>query len=143
MTDTLLTRPIVSAARVVLRGFDAVLFGFGLLESARRVLLERTREERRDRADDRGRRMPTSAVPATPREKPRPRPPRRPRTYPGDVEVTTPVGTTGAGPAHNPDTAEADLQQRGTEDIVEPSTAKRLRKEAERMRRAAEPRLSD
>jgi DNA-binding protein HU-beta len=56
----------------------------------------------------------------------------------GGPGVETPVGTTGAAPARNPDTAESDLQQPGTEEIVERGTAKKIAKEAERGRRAAE-----
>lgn len=52
-------------------------------------------------------------------------------------DVTTPVGTTGADVATNPDTAESDLQQPGTEPLVDPATAKALRSETSRMRRAA------
>lgn len=56
----------------------------------------------------------------------------------GGSGVETPVGTTGAAPGSNPDTAESDLQQPGTEGIVEPGTAKQVAKEAERGRRGAE-----
>jgi hypothetical protein len=55
-----------------------------------------------------------------------------------DVDVETPVGTTGADVGHNPDTAEADLQQPGTEPLLDPSTAKAIRSESETMRKAAE-----
>jgi hypothetical protein len=57
----------------------------------------------------------------------------------GQVDVETPAGTTGADVAFNPDTAEADLHQPRTEDLVDPATAKALRSEAARMRRAADP----
>jgi hypothetical protein len=57
---------------------------------------------------------------------------------PGQVDVETPAGTTGADVAFNPDTAEADLHQPRTEDIIDPETAKALRSEAEMMRRAAD-----
>jgi hypothetical protein len=56
----------------------------------------------------------------------------------GGPGVETPVGTTGAAPGSNPDTAESDLQQPGTEGIVEPGTAKEIAKEAERGRRGAQ-----
>jgi len=59
------------------------------------------------------------------------------RVSPGD-EVTTPVGTTGAGPAYNPDTGETDLQQPGTEPLMEPSTTKAVASEAETLRRGAD-----
>jgi hypothetical protein len=56
----------------------------------------------------------------------------------GGPDVPTPVGTTGAGAGSNPDTGDTDLQQPGTEGIVEPGTAKSVATEAEQMRRAAE-----
>jgi hypothetical protein len=54
-------------------------------------------------------------------------------------EVTTPVGTTGAGSSYNPDTAETDLQQPGTEPLMDPSTTKAVASEYETLRRAADP----
>jgi hypothetical protein len=45
----------------------------------------------------------------------------------GDVDVTTPVGTTGAGVGFNPDTAEADLQQPQTQPLVDPALTKTVR----------------
>jgi hypothetical protein len=45
----------------------------------------------------------------------------------GDVDVTTPVGTTGAGSGFNPDTAEADLQQPQTEPLVDPALTKTVK----------------
>jgi hypothetical protein len=59
-----------------------------------------------------------------------------------DVDVETPVGTTGAGVGHNPDTAEADLQQPGTEPLLDPATAKAIRSESEILRKAADPNSS-
>jgi hypothetical protein len=53
-------------------------------------------------------------------------------------EVTTPVGTTGAGAAYNPDTAETDLQQPGTEPLMDPSTTKAVASETETLRRGAD-----
>jgi hypothetical protein len=53
--------------------------------------------------------------------------------------VTTPVGTTAAAEATNPDTTDHDLQQPGTEPLVDPGTAKALRSEAETLQRAADP----
>lgn len=55
-----------------------------------------------------------------------------------DVDVETPVGTTGADVGHNPDTGEADLQQPGTEPLLDPGTAKAIRKESEMLRKDAE-----
>jgi hypothetical protein len=55
-----------------------------------------------------------------------------------DVDVETPVGTTGAGVGHNPDTAEADLQQPGTEPLVDSASAKAIRSESEMLRKDAE-----
>ncbi len=45
----------------------------------------------------------------------------------GDVDVTTPVGTTGAGVGSNPDTAEADLQQPQTQPLVNPALTKTVK----------------
>jgi hypothetical protein len=56
-----------------------------------------------------------------------------------EIDVETPVGTTGADVGSNPDTAEADLQQPGTEPLLDPGTAKAIRSEAETMQKAAEP----
>ena len=56
-----------------------------------------------------------------------------------DIDIETPVGTTGADVGHNPDTAEADLQQPGTEPLLDPATAKAVRSEAEMMQKAADP----
>ena len=55
-----------------------------------------------------------------------------------DVEVETPVGTTGADPAVNPDTTESDLQQVGTEPLMDPSLTKAIKSEAETGARAAD-----
>ena len=60
-----------------------------------------------------------------------------------DIDVETPVGTTGAGVGHNPDTAEADLQQPGTPPLLDPSVAKAIRSESEILRKAAEPDPAD
>jgi hypothetical protein len=54
-----------------------------------------------------------------------------------DVEVETPVGTTGAGRGFNPDTGETDLQQPGTEPLMDPSTTKAVKSETETLRKAA------
>ncbi len=45
----------------------------------------------------------------------------------GDVDVQTPVGTTGAGAGFNPDTAESDLQQPQTEPLVDPALTKSVK----------------
>jgi hypothetical protein len=55
-----------------------------------------------------------------------------------DVEVETPVGTTGAGVGDHPDTGETDLQQPGTEPPMDPSTTKSVKSEADTLRRAAD-----
>jgi len=52
-------------------------------------------------------------------------------TAEGSVDIETPVGTTGADVAFNPDTAEADLQQPQTEPLLDPSLTKEIAKEAE------------
>jgi len=54
------------------------------------------------------------------------------------ADVTTPVGTTGAGPAYNPDTSETDLQQPGTEPLMDPATTKAVASEYAVMRRASD-----
>jgi hypothetical protein len=56
-----------------------------------------------------------------------------------DSSVETPVGTTGADPATNPDTTESDLQQVGTEPIVDPSLTNAIKSEADIGARAADP----
>ena len=50
------------------------------------------------------------------------------------------MGTTGADTGFNPDTAEADLQQPGTEPLLDPSLTKEVKAEQETLRQAAEPR---
>ena len=102
------------------RGLDVVLFGVGIVDGAVRGTLRRVRRE------------------GTPPEAPRPAVPQRPTPDPYDLGVTTPVGTTGAGPGYNPSTAESDLQQPGTEKIMEPSTTKRIKTEADMLRKAAD-----
>lgn len=57
-----------------------------------------------------------------------------------DLEVTTPVGTTGAGEGYNPDTTDTDLQQVGTEPLMDPATTKRIKSESDVLRRAADTR---
>jgi hypothetical protein len=49
------------------------------------------------------------------------------------------VGTTGAGKGTNPDTGDTDLQQPGTEPLMDPSLTKSVRAESETLRRAADP----
>jgi hypothetical protein len=58
-------------------------------------------------------------------------------TAQGDA-VTTPVGTPGAAQGRNPDTAERDLNQPGTEGIVDEATVKAVASEAKTLRKAAE-----
>jgi len=53
-------------------------------------------------------------------------------------EITTPVGTTAAGVASNPDTAETDLQQPGTEPLMDPSLTKKVASESATGRRASD-----
>jgi ribonuclease E len=55
----------------------------------------------------------------------------------GAVGIETPVGTTGADVGHNPDTAEADLQQPGTEPLVGDATVKAVASELEVAQAAA------
>jgi hypothetical protein len=60
-----------------------------------------------------------------------------------ELDIETPVGTTGADVGYNPDTAEADLQQPLTEPLLDPATAKEIRKEAETLSKAADPNKRD
>jgi DNA-binding protein HU-beta len=55
-----------------------------------------------------------------------------------DSSVETPVGTTGADPATNPDTTESDLQQPGTAPLMDPSLTNQVKSEAETAARAAD-----
>lgn len=57
----------------------------------------------------------------------------------GDLDIDTPVHTTGADVGYNPDTAEADLQQPGTEPLLDPSLTKAVKKEQDTLHQAAEP----
>jgi hypothetical protein len=59
-----------------------------------------------------------------------------------DVGIETPVGTTGVSAGYNPDTAEADQQQPLTAPLLDPATAKAIRKETETLRKAADPNVS-
>lgn len=56
-----------------------------------------------------------------------------------DPDVETPVGTTGAGEGFNPDTTETDLQQPGTEPLMDPSLTKSVKSEADTLQKAADP----
>jgi translation initiation factor IF-2 len=55
-----------------------------------------------------------------------------------ESEVTTPVGTTGAAAATNPDTTETDLQQVGTEPLMDPSLTNQIKSEAETAARGSD-----
>lgn len=57
---------------------------------------------------------------------------------PAEEPPRTPSGIEAADEAYNPDTAESDLHQPGTEPLVDPATAKSVRSEAATMRRAAD-----
>jgi hypothetical protein len=54
-------------------------------------------------------------------------------------ELRTPSGIPAADEGYNPDTAETDLHQPGTEPLMDPATVKAIRSEAEVMQRAADP----
>jgi hypothetical protein len=56
-----------------------------------------------------------------------------------DDDVRTPSGIPAADEGHNPDTAETDLHQPGTEPLMDPATVKSIKSEAEVMQRAADP----
>jgi hypothetical protein len=60
----------------------------------------------------------------------------------GEVSIETPVGTTGADVGHNPDTAEADLQQPGTPPLVDGATVKAVASAAKTGRKAARTKKS-
>jgi hypothetical protein len=53
--------------------------------------------------------------------------------------VRTPSGISAADEGYNPDTAETDLYQPGTEPLMDPATVKSIKSEAEVMQRAADP----
>ncbi|HET6666340.1 MAG TPA: hypothetical protein VFG98_03555 [Intrasporangium sp.] len=57
----------------------------------------------------------------------------------GDDDVRTPSGIPAADEGYNPDTAETDLHQPGTEPLMDPATVKAIKSEAEVMQRAADP----
>lgn len=114
---------------------DAAMFTIGLVEgtvrkAGARIMTHRGSTDTAPLSESNGPPQPHSHL--------RPEPPHRPTPDPYDVGVTTAAGTTGAGPAHNPSTAEADLQQPGTEEIMEPSTTKKIKSETDTLRRAAE-----
>ena len=60
----------------------------------------------------------------------------------GRVDIETPVNTTGADVGFNPDTAEADLQQPGTEPLLDPSLTNEVKSEQDTLSEAAEPKKS-
>lgn len=68
----------------------------------------------------------------------RPEPPAESQAPP-EPEVRTPAGTTAAAPGHNPSTGETDLEQPGTEPLLDPSLTKAVKSESETMRKAADP----
>jgi hypothetical protein len=55
-----------------------------------------------------------------------------------DDELRTPSGIPAADVGHNPDTAETDLYQPGTEPLMDPATVKAVKSESEVMQRAAD-----
>jgi hypothetical protein len=56
-----------------------------------------------------------------------------------DLDIETPVGTTGAEVGNNPSTAEADLQQPGTNTLLDAALAKAVKKEHDVLQKAADP----
>jgi hypothetical protein len=71
-----------------------------------------------------------------------PAPPEEPSADQVPVEepdLVTPVGTPAADVGHNPDTTDTDLQQPGTEPIMDPATTKAVASEAATLGRAADP----
>lgn len=61
------------------------------------------------------------------------------REVTGEDDVRTPSGIPAADEGYNPDTAETDLHQPGTEPLMDPATVKSIKSEAEVMQRAADP----
>lgn len=57
----------------------------------------------------------------------------------GNLDLSTPVGTTGADTGFNPDTAEAGLQQPGTEPLLDPSLTKEVKSEQDTLHQASDP----
>ena len=53
-------------------------------------------------------------------------------------DVQTPAGTSAAGRGSNPDTGDTGLTQPGTEEVVDPATAKQVSSETQKLRKAAE-----
>jgi hypothetical protein len=122
-------------SRVATGALDAALFGAGLVTGTVRAVAERVRGSREKEYDE----QPEPWVPA-PRDEDQyfEAPPAEERPDPEDVDVITPVGTTGAGVGYNPSTAESDLQQPGTEPLMDPSTVKAIKSETDILRKAAE-----
>lgn len=56
-----------------------------------------------------------------------------------EEELRTPSGIPAADEAFNPDTAETDLHQPGTEPLMDPATVKSVKSEAEVLQRASDP----
>jgi hypothetical protein len=56
----------------------------------------------------------------------------------GDDDLRTPSGIPAADEAYNPDTAETDLHQPGTEPLMDPATVKSVKSETEVLQKAAE-----
>ena len=126
------------ASRVVTGAVDATLFGAGLVTGTVRAVVERVRGQETDFPRQAQRpEEPEPWVPA-PRDEYVEAPPMAEPPDPDDVDVITPVGTTGAGVGYNPSTAESDLQQPGTEPLMDPSTVKAIKSETDILRKAAE-----
>jgi hypothetical protein len=54
-------------------------------------------------------------------------------------DLRTPSGIPAADEGHNPDTAETDLLQPGTEPLMDPATVKSVKSETDVLQRAADP----
>lgn len=148
-------RTVASVGRgAVAIGSRAVGFGLGLAGAAARAardVLESSDAPMRDAAD------PASVIPTPepetepfpspfpspdpgpggPEPVPEPVPEPEPVSGPGYDPVVTPAGIEAAEPGVNPHTGESDLHQPGTEDLLDPATAKAMRSEAAMMQRAA------
>lgn len=113
-------------------GLKAVGWSIGMIRSGVVAAASLVMPERDDDAAPRSEKTPIPPDPATRTQVPRdlPTPNDLAQRISGGEEVSTPVGTTGAGKAHNPDTAETDLQQPGTEPLMDPSLTKTIVAEA-------------
>jgi hypothetical protein len=123
-------------------GLRAVSWSIGMIRSGVVAAATLVMPEKNDEPATRFDETPQAAPPAEPPRTQEPRDIPTPadlaeRVY-SNEEVTTPVGTTGAGRAYNPDTTDTDLQQPDTEPLMDPATTKAVAAEAETGARGAD-----